>query len=87
MGFELHFQTFVIYRLEKAAALILVDSKAGADDCVALRLINQFSTLFFSCHFGCFVGKISGSENCKVNESHNTEAKQERVRLKIADLD
>jgi hypothetical protein len=33
------------------------------------------------------VGKISGAENGKVNESDNTETKEERVRLKIADLD
>src|SRR5512140_2808271 len=32
LGFELNFQTFVIYRFEKTAALIFVDSKAGADD-------------------------------------------------------
>ena len=77
----------MIYRFEKTAALIFVDSKAGADDCVAFLLVNQFSTFFLSCHFECFVGKISGAENGKVNESDNTETKEKRVRLKIADLD
>ena len=87
LGFELNFQTFVIYRFEKTAALIFVYSKAGADDGVAFRLVNQFSAFFFSCHFGCFVGKISEAKNCKVNESDNTETEEERVGLKIADLD
>ena len=56
LGFELNFQTFVIYRFEKTAALIFVDSKAGTNEGVAFRLENQFSTFFLSCHFGCFVG-------------------------------
>ena len=57
LGCELNFQTFVIYRFEKAAAFVFVYSKADANDGVAFRLVNQFSTLFFSCHFVCFVGK------------------------------
>src|SRR5213080_295774 len=44
LGFELNFQTFVIYRFEKTAALIFVDSKAGADDGIAFRFVDQFST-------------------------------------------
>jgi hypothetical protein len=87
LRFELNFRTFVIYRFEKAAAFVFVYSKAGADGGVAFRLANQFSTIFFSCHFGCFVGKISGVENCKVNEGDNTETEEKRVCLKIADLD
>ena len=87
LGFELNFQTFVIYRLEKAAALILVDSKAGADDCVAFLFDKSILLLLLFVSFVCFVGKISGAQNCKVNESDNTETKQERVCLKIADLD
>ena len=87
MGFELNLQTFVIYRFEKAAAFIFVHSKAGADDGVAFLSINQSRYFFFSCHFVCFVGKVSGAENGKVNESNNTETEEERVRLKIADLD
>ena len=47
LEFELNFQTLVIYRFEEAAAFILVDSKAGADDCVAFRFVNQFSTFLF----------------------------------------
>ena len=42
---------------------------------------------FFSCHFVCFVGELSEAEDSKVNESDNTETEEERVRLKIADLD
>ena len=87
MGFELNFQTFVIYRFEKTAALIFVDSKTSTDDGVAFRLVNQSRYFFFSGHFGCFVGKISGAENGKVNESDNTETEEECVGLKIADLD
>jgi hypothetical protein len=33
------------------------------------------------------VGEISEAENGKVNERDNTETEEERVRLKIADLD
>ena len=65
LGFELDFQTFVIYRFEKAAALIFVDSKAGADDCVAFLLVNQFWFFFFSCHFVCFVGKFQERKTAK----------------------
>src|SRR6478736_5139562 len=84
LGFELNFQTFVIDRFKKDAAFVFVYSKAGANDGVAFRLVNQFSTLFFLCHFGCFVGKISEAENGKINESNNTETEEECVRLKIA---
>jgi hypothetical protein len=87
LGFELNFQTFVIYRFEKTAALIFVDSKACTDDCVAFLFVNQSRDFFFSCHFVSFVGKISEAENHEVNEGDNTETEEERVRLKIADLD
>src|SRR4030095_5273005 len=40
LGFELNYQTFVIYRFEKTAALIFVDSKACTDDCVAFLFVN-----------------------------------------------
>ena len=57
LGFELNFQTFVIYRFEKTAALIFVDSKAGADDCVAFLLVNQFSLLLLFVSFRVFRGQ------------------------------
>ena len=72
---------------EKTTALVFVNHHARTDNGVTFFLINQFWFFSFSCHFACFVGKISGAENRKVNESDNTETKEERVRLKIADLD
>ena len=56
LGFELNFQTFVIDRFEKTAALIFVDSKAGADDCVAFLLVNQFWLLLLFVSFRVFRG-------------------------------
>ncbi len=73
---------------EKPAALVFVSRHVRSDDCVAFLFINQFRfLLLLSCHFVCFVGKISGAENRKVNESDNTETEEECVGLKIADLD
>src|SRR6476659_5488665 len=76
VGFELNFQTFVVYGFEKTAALVFVDSKAGANDGVAFRVVNQFSALCFLCHFGCFVGKISEAENVIFNDSATTETEE-----------
>ena len=42
LGFELNFQTFVINKLEKPAALIFVNSNACADDGVTFLLVIQF---------------------------------------------
>lgn len=56
MEFQLDFQTLVISRLVETAAFVLIDFKAGADNGVALILIDQFRYFFVSCHFVCFVG-------------------------------
>ncbi len=57
LGFELNFQAFVVYRFEKTAALIFVDSKAGADDGVAFRFVNQFSDFLLFVSFRVFRGQ------------------------------
>ena len=54
--FELNCQALVVNRFEKTAALIFVNSKAGADDGVAFRFVNQFRLLLLFVSFSVFRG-------------------------------
>lgn len=52
------FDTLVVNRLVKTAALVLVNAKTGSNDGVAFLFVDQFCFVFVSCHFVCFVGYL-----------------------------
>jgi len=56
LEFQLNFQTLVVDRFVKTAALVLINGKTGPDDVIAFVLVNQFCFFFFCCLFVWFVG-------------------------------
>ena len=50
------------------------------------RVGDSFLPILLLLHFVSFVGEISGAHDHKINESDNTEAEEERVSLKISNL-
>src|ERR1700756_5386229 len=70
--FQLDLQTLVIDRLVKPAAFVFINLEAGADDGVAFLFVNEIRSLFFSCHFVCFVGW--SPSNCSYQISFGSSA-------------
>jgi hypothetical protein len=77
----------VVNGFEKTAALIFVNSHACADGLRSFPLCKSILLLLLFVSFRVFRGRISEAKDDEVNESDNTETEEERVRLKIADLD